>query len=324
MIVVDMGSKDPYFNFAVEDYFLTEKPQKETVFLFWQTRPTVMLGRFQNAYQELNLAAVERDGVQVVRRQTGGGTIYTDEGGWQFSFILPQKAEQIDFGQFLDPIVQALAALGVHASYNSRNDLEIDGKKISGNAQCGRGDYTLHHGSLLYATDLSKMATYLNVPAHKLKSKGIRSVKSRTTNISEQLDEPWSSEGFAQKMIAEVLKAGSQRYALTAEDRSKIEQIADKKWRSWDWNFGKNPSFSIQHKGHFAGGLLEIALEVEHGKIKACQFSGDFFSAQGLEGFVAELIGLPYERGAIERLLRAYPDLIYRIGSEEILATFFR
>lgn len=325
MIYVETASRSPYFNFAVEEYFMTEKPQSDTVFLFWQTEPTVMLGKFQNSYKELNLANIEADQVNVVRRQTGGGTIYTDRGGWQFSFILPEKSEQINFGQFMDPIIAALADLGIQAEYNSRNDLVIEGRKISGNAQCSRGNFTLHHGSLLYATDFSKMASYLNVPEHKLKSKGINSVRSRTANIQSFCPEQWHSEEFAERMIAAILANGAEKRQLTTADIEACEKIANEKFRSWEWTYGKNPAFTMIRSRVFTGGLLEISLEVKAGKISACSFQGDFFSAKGVEELVEELIGTPYQKAALENVIlqNKYENLIHKITPLEILSCFF-
>ncbi|GBG96100.1 lipoate-protein ligase A [Lactococcus termiticola] len=226
----------------------------------------------------------------------------------------------------MDPIVKALQSLGLSADYNSRNDLTLAGKKISGNAQATRDNRTLHHGSLLYATDLSKMSEYLNVPAYKLKSKGIRSVKSRTINIQEILVDKWSPEVFGEKMLAELLKPGTRVYELTDADRRSIDELAQKKWRSWDWNFGKNPDveMTIKRVQQFEGGQLEVQLSLVNGRIHACELTGDFFALEDLEDFKAILIGLPYERAEIARLLEGRDGMIYRMSPAEILACFFK
>jgi len=323
MIYVNTGSQDPAFNFAVEAYFMTEKPQVDTVFLFWHTQPTVMLGKFQNSYKELNLAAIQEDGVQVVRRQTGGGTIYTDLGGWQFSFITPGKRTGIDFRPFMEPIVAALETLGIQAEFNSRNDLTVAGQKFSGNAQASQGDFTLHHGSLLYDTDLARMVRYCRPPVYKLKAKGIDSIQSRTTNLIDYLPERWSSQTFADKMLSLLLKSETETYSLTAEDKARVNQIADQKFRSWDWTYGKNPAFSLQREAHTPGGQIEIALEIKNGLIEGCQIQGDFFSAVDLGQFVQALKGLPYQREALaDFIFEQFPNLIHNVSSEKILDIF--
>jgi lipoate-protein ligase A len=325
MIYIDTQSTDPCYNFALEEYFCTQNGQEETVFLLWQTQPTVMLGNFQNSYKELNLQAIKRDQVHVVRRNTGGGTIYTDLGGFQFSFIMKGVTEMIDFGQYMDPIIAALAELGIAAEYNSRNDLAIDGKKISGNAQCTKGAYTLHHGSLLYATDFSKMGEYLKPPAYKIKAKGIKSVRERTTNISEHLPEAWTAEEFKQRLIQSILKQGAATYTLSTKDHQAIEQLAQAKFRSWEWTFGKNPKFTLEKEKQCVGGHIEISLVIEEGRITACQMNGDFFASNGVKKLEDLLVGERFERARIkERLLEIEIEkIIYQVTAEELLACLF-
>lgn len=325
MIYINTQSNDPFYNFALEEYFCMQKGQNETVFLLWQTSPTVMLGNFQNSYKELNMLAIERDLVHVVRRNTGGGTIYTDLGGFQFSFIMKGVSELIDFGKYMDPIVEALADLGIKAEYNSRNDLAVNGKKISGNAQCTKGNYTLHHGSLLYDTDFSKMGEYLKPPDYKIKAKGIQSVRERTTNISEHLTEKWTPVEFQEQLIAGILKRGATTYVLNEVDKEAIEQIADEKFRSWDWTFGRNPAFTIEKGRQFAGGYVEIALDVKNGLIENCRISGDFFSAGGVKQIEEALIQQPFECECVGKILLhpKFEDLIYQIAQMDLLECLF-
>ncbi len=188
MIYIENNSTDPFFNFALEYYLITEKQLPEDqIFIFWRTEPTLMIGKYQNTIEEINEDYAKKNGIKVVRRITGGGTIYTDLGGWQFSFITKGLAETIDFNKYIGPVMEGLKKLDVPAEFNSRNDLVIHGKKFSGNAQCMLNGYTLHHGSLLFDTDFEQMVKCLTVDDYKIISKGIKSVKERVTNISEHL-----------------------------------------------------------------------------------------------------------------------------------------
>ena len=157
MIYIETGSTDVYYNFGLEHYFATEKRLPDTVFLFWRTTPTLMVGKYQNILEEINKPYADAHGIHLVRRMSGGGTIYTDLGGWQFTFIEHSPDQQIEFAQYIGPVVDAVRELGADASFNGRNDLLIDGKKFSGNAQYRLGDCIVHHGSLLYDTNIEQM-----------------------------------------------------------------------------------------------------------------------------------------------------------------------
>ena len=322
MIYVETGSSDPYFNFALEHYLIYEKNlPADCVFLFWRTEPTLMVGRYQNTLEEINYAYAQEKHVHIVRRITGGGTIYTDPGGWQFSFITKGTQEQIRFEDFLRPVIEALAEVGVIAEFNSRNDLTIAGRKISGNAQCMKNGYTLHHGSLLYSTDFEQMLLCLNVDAEKILSHSVKSVRERTTNISEHLERPMSPEVFKELMVSHIMRGSDRRFDLTEQDKKRIEEIAGEKFRTWDWNFGKSPRFNITRSRRFAGGKVECKLDVNKGIIESCAIYGDFFGSVEIEEIFATLHGCPYRREDIAvRLREAGADTaIYRISLDELV-----
>lgn len=168
MIYIETGSRNVYYNFAVEYYFTVEKRLLDTVFLFWRTTPTLMVGKYQNVMEEVNKPYANRHGIKLVRRMSGGGTIYTDLGGWQFTFIQHQDAREIQFRQYIVPVIDALRELGIDAAFNGRNDLTIGGRKFSGNAQYRLADCIVHHGSLLFDTDIEQMAASTTVDRYKI------------------------------------------------------------------------------------------------------------------------------------------------------------
>lgn len=325
MIFIDANYQQAAQYFALEEYLCTNKRFSDGVFMLWQTRPTVMLGNFQNSFSEIVLSQIKADQVDLVRRNTGGGTIYTDEGSLQYSFIVKSASEMIDFKTYMDKIIAALHALGVDVDYNSRNDLALAGKKISGNAQCNKGEYTIHHGSLLYNMDFTKMTKYLNPPKYKIASKGIKSVRDRTGNIQTFLNEQWPIAFFRQKLLAEILSDAYQLYALTSADQVAIEQLAQEKFRSWEWTFGKNPPFSMIKAQKFPAGYLEIALNIQKGRIQNCAFRGDFFSYGELDQLEQAFVNQPFTYEAVERVLakQKASQLFYQISNEEILACIF-
>jgi lipoate-protein ligase A len=303
MIYIENNSTNPYFNFALEYYLMTEKQPMDQVFIFWRTEPTVMIGKYQNTIEEINDRYVKEHGVNVVRRITGGGTIYTDMGGWQFSFITRGAAEAIDFNKYIGPVIEGLKKLDVPAAFNSRNDLVIQGKKFSGNAQCMLGGYTLHHGSLLFSTDFEQMVKCLTVDDYKIISKGIKSVRERVANISDYLKEPIDTDTFRKLMVESIMQGSTNEYKLTPEDLKRINAIAKEKFESWEWNYGTSPKFNITKTGRFDGGKMEFKLDVNKGKITDCHIYGDFFGTVDIEVLCNLLIGCLYERESIKKII---------------------
>ena len=325
MIFIDAIYRDAAHYFALEEYLCTQKKFDDGVFMLWQTRPTVMLGNFQNSFNEILLPQIQEDQVDIVRRNTGGGTIYTDEGSLQYTFVVKSASEMIDFQTYMDKIIVALHTLGVNVQYNSRNDLAIAGKKISGNAQCNKGEYTIHHGSLLYDMDFSKMSKYLNPPKYKIESKGIKSVRDRTGNISDYLDKKEEIHVFRQRLIDEILKNDYQQYQLTEIDKKRVDQLAKEKFESWDWTFGKNPAFTMTKARKFPAGYLEILLNIQNGLIHNCVFRGDFFSYGDLANLEQALVGQAFTYETVKKILEEQKanQLFYQITIDEILACLF-
>ena len=226
MIYIETGSTDVYYNFGLENYFTVEKRLPDTVFLFWRTTPTLMVGKYQNVLEEINKPYADAHGIHLVRRMSGGGTIYTDLGGWQFSFIQHKEAGEIEFGQYIAPVIGALGEMGVRAAFNGRNDLTIDGRKFSGNAQYRLGDCIVHHGSLLFDTDIRQMAEATTPDSYKITSKSIKSVRDRVTNISDHLPQPMDPETFKEAMVRHIMNGSTAVYTVTPEDDARIREIA--------------------------------------------------------------------------------------------------
>lgn len=322
MVYIISESTEANFNFALEKYAMSNLNLADDYFLFWRTEPTLMIGKFQNALQEINMDYVKENKVNVVRRITGGGTIYTDMNGWQFSFITKNpKSQHIDFAKYTQPILDALASIGIKAELSGRNDLLIDGRKFSGNAQYKSRDVNLHHGSLLFDTNIENMVRALTVDDEKIISKGIKSVKSRVTNIAEHLNQSLTSEGFRDLMI-DYLTKDMSTYDLTDKDLKAIQKIKSEQFDTWEWNYGKSPKFNLTKEKRFAGGKLSISCSVEKGILKNIEFYGDFFEQKDLSTLKEKLIGTSYNEHSISTVLkRAHADAaIYDITLDEILS----
>lgn len=323
MIYIETGSDDVYYNFGLEYYFTVEKKLPDTVFLFWRTTPTLMVGKYQNVAEEINKPYADEHGIKLVRRMSGGGTIYTDLGGWQFTFICHGEAKEIEFGRFIAPVIDALREMGVNAGFNGRNDLTIDGKKFSGNAQYRLGDSLVHHGSLLFDTNIEQMVASTTVDSYKIISKSIKSVRDRVTNISEHLPSVMSPEAFKESMIRHITGGTEKIYAVTPEDDRRIREIAKEKFESWESIFGVNPKFNIERTGRFDGGKITFRLDVSKGVIKSASVFGDFFSTLDAETICSALVGCRYEKNAVLQALvsNGIDGAVYRISAEEMAKT---
>lgn len=320
MMYIKCDSTDAKFNFALETYAMKQLNISDEYFMFWRTSPTLMVGRFQNTLSEINMQYAKEHDINIVRRITGGGTIYTDMNGWQFSFIVKRKG-RIEFETFTQPIIEALKSLGVESELTGRNDLTIGGRKFSGNAQYVGKDVTLHHGSILFDTDLEALVRALNVDDEKIISKGIKSVRQRVTNVAEHLSAGMTSTEFRDVMLAYLLR-GMDTYELKSSDIDAVNEIKRSQFDAWEWNFGAGPKFNVTKENRFAGGKLCAQVMVERGLITGIKFYGDFFAAEGIEELERSLAGCRYSEADIKHALdKAHAgDCFYNITVEEILS----
>lgn len=288
MRIIYNDCTDPCFNLASEEYLLEECVGD--VFMVWRNEKSVIIGKNQNAYAELNVSFCEGNGIKTVRRLTGGGAVFHDLGNINFSFVTDAPEDsKLEFYPYLKTMCDALSVFGVNASVNGRNDIEADGFKISGNAQCvhncrdGR-KRLLHHGTLLFSADMSYMAGALNVSEDKLSAKGIKSVKSRVANISvlSGYSGPASAEEFALSLCRLM---GESWESFATGEKEKIQELAEGKYSNWEWNFGKSPALSATKKKRFPFGSVEIHYTAKGGYIEKIKLLGDFFA----EGDVGEL-----------------------------------
>lgn len=326
MMYIKHDSTDANFNFALEKYAMYELDAADEYFIFWRTQPTLMIGNYQNPYQEINMDYAKEHNVNIVRRITGGGTIYTDMNGWQFSFIVRSEkgsSKTVEFEKYTKPIIDALKSLGINAYRSGRNDILIDEKKFSGNAQFHDSTVSLHHGSLLFDTDIEAMVRALNVADEKIISKGIKSVRSRVTNINDHLESKITSLEFRDVMI-QYLTEGMEVYELTEKDIERVNELKANQFDTWEWNMGRSPKFNITKEQRFAGGKLQVCVFVEKGRIKDVEFYGDFFVQKDITELKHALLDCEYKPEVIEDRLMAVKadEYFYKITLDEIIHLF--
>lgn len=307
MIFVDnLNHHDASLNLALEEYVLRNAQTDEDMLLFYINAPSIIIGRHQNTHEEINQRYCEEKGIRVVRRLSGGGAVYHDLGNLNFSFITESAPENFrNFKKFTEPVIRCLANYGVKAELSGRNDILVDERKISGNAQYISRGRMASHGTLLLHTDLSEVGKALNVPASKIVSKGIKSVRSRVANISEFLSQPLTTEELKQGILEATFNSKSHfpTLPLTDEDWVKVQELADSRYRTWAWNFGHSPDFNLQKKERFTAGEVDIRMDVSKGVIQSIKFYGDFFAMEPIEVLEEKLTGVPYRRDALDEAL---------------------
>lgn len=312
MLYVDTESFDPCFNFGVEVLFCERHPADEPVMLLWGTDPCVMLGRFQTLRAELSPEYVRCHGITVVRRLSGGGAIYTDRGGRQFSFIEP-AGEEISFAPYMRRIAGALRDMGFPVEITGRNDMLLGGKKFSGNAQFRKGGMCVHHGSMLFDTDLEALAAATAPDPEKLISKGVQSVRERVCNLRPADPLGRDVETFAKDLAARVADRSRR---LTCQERAEAEEIAKAMFRDPGALYGRDPQCEIVRTRRFAGGTLTAEIGTKGGSITALHFSGDIFGDDPAP-LIRKLVGLPHREESLRAAITVSP--FYKITAEDLI-----
>ena len=306
MLFIDnKGITDPRINLAIEEYALKNLPIEDTYLLFYINEPSIIIGKNQNSIEEINTKYVEENGIHVVRRLSGGGAVYHDLGNLNFSFITKDDGESFhNFRKFTAPVIEALKSLGINAELSGRNDILVDGRKISGNAQFSTKGRMFSHGTLLFNSEIEHVVSALNVKKDKIESKGIKSIRSRVANIKEFMKEDMTIEDFRTLLLQAIFKGEEiPQYTLTESDWANIQELSKERYQNWDWNYGKSPSFNIQHSHRFPVGQIDIRLEVKKGQIEQCKIYGDFFGVGDVSDIETTLHGVKYEKAAIENAL---------------------
>ena len=277
MLLINNTSTNAYFNLAMEEYFL--KNTTEDVFMLWRNESAIIVGKNQNTLSEINYEYVKENNIKVVRRQSGGGAVFHDLGNINFTFISCNDNSFSDFKRFTMPIIECLEDLNIHAEFSGRNDLLIDNQKFSGNAQYNYKNKVMHHGTLLFSSQINDLSSALKVKPSKFEGKGVKSVKSRVTNISNHLKKSMTVLEFKDYLMNFINNKDENNhfYELSDHDINEINKLVDEKYSTWHWNFGHSPKYSLNNEVKYPGGNIEFSLNVDKGIINEIKFFGDFF-----------------------------------------------
>lgn len=304
MLTVCNFCKDPFYNQAFEE-FIFQTFLEEDIFFLWQNVPSVVVGSYQNICREVHVETLRKLGIPVVRRMSGGGTVYHDLGNVNYTYITRQEG-LVDYDRCLQPVIDALNAIGVPARKNRTCDIAIGERKISGSAQRVTGGRVLHHGTLLFQSDLTVLDQITT--HHKndcFQSKGTISAICPVTNIADHLAKPMTLEEFQRRLLNQMVPAGSTHLTLTAEQEAEVRRLRDEKYRSWEWTWGKTPTFTYEKSGTFAGAPIRVAYSARRGIVSdaaidcaaldgqeaACLLNGARLDPEGFAGICRLLAG---------------------------------
>lgn len=306
------SSTDPYFNMALDEFCLENIVLDEPYFYLWRNRPSVIIGLNQNAYSEVNLKYLEENGINLVRRVTGGGAVYHDLQNLNYTIVSPichpkrsEGSMERSEGSTPAPIVAALRQLGVPAELTGRNDIFVEGRKVSGYARRVSKRQEIIHGTLMYDVDIDTLIHVLDTPGSKLNAKGIGSVKSRVANLKDYLP-GFKSLDEVQAALQDILANGDDRMELTESQLNEVRIMAETKFSTWDFIYGRSRETGIARTASLPCGTVSVEVCLDHGLITSISFYGDFLFGEPVQELSSILTGLRYDRPSIyESLMKA-------------------
>ncbi len=305
MLCIKNTCKNTYFNLAAEEYLLKNK--KEDIFMLWQNRATVVVGKHQNTYAEINLDFVRENNINVARRLSGGGTVYHDLGNINFTYIMTGKqGKMVDFAKYTDDIVEILNIMNIPASRNQRNDLVINNKKISGNAEHVFKNRVLHHGTLLFNSELDVLKKAIKASETKYTDKAVQSVRSKVCNIHEHTDNETNTTIFYDKIFNFILrKYNAELYTFSKNDIEQIQKLEQEKYSSWDWIFGYSPKYELRKTINIDNKISHVQLSVKKGIIETAKIESNIINNQEIKEITEFLINKKHDKDV---LLNSYKN----------------
>ena len=298
MIFIERTQTDPFFNIAAEEYLL--KNTNEEILTFWQSMPSVILGKHQNPVKEVNLDFVNQHKIPVIRRISGGGTVFHDLGNINYTLITQSKKQEnlVDFRKFTKPMILFLKEFGLESLFEGKNNLTLGGKKFSGNSAHVFKKRVMHHGTVLFETKLDILESIINPSQENIEDKSIASIQASVTNISSHLKEKITLENFKKRMAEFFINyfgiETSQN--LSEEMVVEIQKLAEEKYHQWSWNFGYAPKYRIKNEVMTTSGLVQVDLEVKDGHITKIQL---FLNGKRLPEMESEFLGAPHDKNLL-------------------------
>jgi lipoate-protein ligase A len=316
-------STDACRNMAFDEFALESLPLDEPVFYLWRNAPSVIIGLNQNPFAEVNTDYLKAHGIALARRVTGGGAVYHDLQNLNYSIVGKSRDLNADYPDYLHFMVNALRSLGVPAELSGRNDIMVEGRKCSGYAKRVWKDRLMVHGTLMFDVDLAVLGEALSVPGSKMSSAGIASVRSKVANLKDYLPGLRDVLHFRDALHG-ILAGSDSELPLTGEQQAAIDEMADGKFRTWEWIYGRSPAADFRVSKKFSCGTVEVSWSVRHGLLEDVRFGGDFLGNLPAEGLAARLDGLRCDRTAVFAALEdsGVSDYFDGLTAEELAGLF--
>ena len=310
-------STDVYFNMAFDEYALEQLPLDEPLFFLWQNRSAVIIGLNQNAYAEVDIDYLSLHSIDLARRITGGGAVYHDLGNLNYTIVGRSSDIERDYPEYARHMLKALQALGVQAELSGRNDILVDGRKVSGYAKRVYKDRLMVHGTLMYDVDIEVLTHVLTPPTTKLEAKGIASVKSRVANLKEYLPQFADINAFTQALEWHLSnRYQDKEYMLTESQLAEIRAVAETKFASPGWIYGRSPNSVIAYSKRLPCGNVSVHMDIKRGVVAQCSITGDFLGNAPITAIENLLQGCLYERTALQQRLATVSIQDYLDGTD--------
>lgn len=326
MLIIQQISTHPYFNIATEEYLL--KNFAEDIFIIYRNEPSIIVGKHQNTIAEINLQYVNEKSLPVIRRLSGGGTVYHDLGNINYTFITNgSEGNMVDFKKHTQPIIDVLHSLGIDARIGGKNDIRVEGKKISGNAEHIFKNRVLHHGTLLFNSNLDELNESIRINPNTYEDKAVKSIRSVVANISEYIKSDISLDQFMISIVNHIKKQfqDSVDFLFTTNDINAINHLIQTKYSTWEWNFGYSPSYILNNQVIIDNNIMEIWLSVDNGIIGEIKLSGNLINDGDIEYSEKQLVGCSHDIAEVKhRLIKI--DSFKRLSEksiEKVLKGFF-
>lgn len=326
MRCINSEHTDPWFNLAAEEVLL--RSRTEDYFLLYRNRPSIVVGKHQNTLAEINLPYVLENEIVVVRRISGGGTVFHDLGNINFAFITSGKeGELVNYRKHTLPIIEAMGKMGLKITMGKRNELLLGKQKISGTASHVFKHRALHHGTLLFSSEMENLSAALRVKPGKFEDRAVKSVRSEVTNISDHLVEKMDVVDFQKRVHEYILgiMGGAMKYQYSPKDLDEINQLKQSKFSSWEWNFGYSPKYQFNKVFRIGSGEIVLHMNVEKGIIKEVDIEGDFLGTKDVHALESILAGAIHDPATLRMRLSQVnvSDYIIGLENEALLSGLF-
>lgn len=326
LVYYESNSINPYFNLALEEFLFYHKKEEQMILFLWQNENTIVIGRYQDLLEEVNMKFATEEGISIVRRNSGGGAVYHDLGNLNYTIIFDKKNDDhIDIARSIQPILEAVRELGIPAEISGRNDIKVNDYKISGNSLYISNGRMLLHGTLLIHSNLQFLKQALTRRSKVIDSKATSSIKSNVENLQTFYEGTLKIPRF-KKILEDKFFDGNiiQYGTLSHEEMNVIKKIEQEKYMTNDWNYGKSPECDVVYEGRYEGGTLRAHVKMKGSIVKKIWFDGDFICKKEIEELESKFIGMSIDKSLLTELEAIrIEDYFVKINTKDIYNLLF-